>query len=209
MKKLLFCFVALTSINTYKATAQQTATLEINKVLRPAQTFEVGGKVEDVEDALVDFFKARGVKKEKLKGGVLYFKNAKVEGIPVTMDYCFGVDKKSKKEKDVSTILMVTSTGTDSFTTATSNYYTATTALGKKLETVVIPLALMDKKIKDAEKEINNTTNDVKDLEKKKGKIEKDIEETQQKVAAQKTALDALQTQKATLQKQQDEIFKQ
>lgn len=120
MKKILFS--ALVMATSYISFGQvYDGMVEYNKKDQPAVMSDYKFPEETVEKALKEKLEKLGLKVKSSKG-FLVAGNSIISSIaPGPMDYAFKVDRKSKKEKDITTVSMVMTSGDVSNTAANSS----------------------------------------------------------------------------------------
>lgn len=183
MKKIFVLFVALFFLVTIQDIKAQTtySNLEIGTFKRPALFIEAEGNSDDVEAAVIDYFKVKGYKREKVKGGIIKFSSARVDKVGTTLDYYFKVDKKNKKE---SNIWFATGTTADAYTDSTNtDTWRMLNEFSAFLKATVFPYYATDKKLTQKQKDLKGHQEDLSDLEKQKQKLEKEIEEKKKDIA--------------------------
>jgi predicted RNase H-like nuclease (RuvC/YqgF family) len=139
-----------------------------------------------------------GYKGKESKGFIVY----KAVRMPVlgseAYDLYFSVDKKSKREKDISNVTMMISMGSDDFVTEKSDpglIQNVKTYLDNLHNMVSIydhhqQIAEQEEVVKKLEKKVSGLSDDAEDLLKKKKKLEKEIEENFKEQADQQKELE-------------------
>ncbi len=193
MKKILLSAIILFSAACATAQARLSAA-DYNKVLQPAVEIEIPFNEKTVMKTIVDNIEKRGYRGKDSKGYTV-FKGVLIPEIgPAAYDLYFKTDRKSRKEKDITILTMLISSGFERFigdTTDSKVIDNAKAFLNKQVDAVIAyDLELQVKEQDDvaakADKKYNNLVEDGNDLAKKKEKLEKDIAENIQKQAEQK-----------------------
>jgi hypothetical protein len=143
---------------------------------------------------IIENIEKRGYRGKDNKGYTV-FKGVMIPEIgPVAYDLYFKTDRKSRKEKDITILTMMVSSGFEKFigdTTDSKVIDNAKTFLNNQTAAVIAyDLELQVKEQEEltakADKKYNNLVEDGQDLLKKKEKLEKDIADNTQKQAEQK-----------------------
>jgi hypothetical protein len=110
MKKILLS-VIITAVSYLSFGQVYDGTVSYNKKEQPAVISDYKFPQETVEKALRDKLQSLGLK-VKSSRGFLIASNSIISNIAaIPMDYAFKIDRKSKKEKDVTTVYMVMTVG--------------------------------------------------------------------------------------------------
>lgn len=171
---------------------------EYQKAEREAIVNEVPFEEDMIVKAIYDTLEKLGYKGKESKGFMVY-KEVKMPTLGNdAYDLYFAVDKKSKKEKNVSNVTMMISKGFENFITEKSD-----PGLVRNAKTYLDGLrnivAIYDKNqqvieqedvVKKLEKKIEGLTEDAQDLQKKKKKLEKEIEDNTKEQANRQEELD-------------------
>jgi hypothetical protein len=193
MKKILLS--AAVFLITFTAFSQaRTATAEINKVMQPAIETEIPFEEKTVLKSLNEKMEKRGYKGKDNKGYTIYKGVSMAELGSGSYDLYFKTDRKSRKEKDITILTMLISSGNEKFVGETDDatlYTNAKNFLDNHVESATAyDLELQIKEQQElsqkADKKYNNLVEDGQDLVKKKEKIEKEIVENTQKQVDQK-----------------------
>lgn len=174
-------------IAVYTAAIAQsyTGTAEYKKMSRQAILSEVSFLDKVVEAAIQDSLEKLGYKPKESKGFMVY-KGVKLAALAKEpLDIYLAVERKSRKEKEISVITMLLSRGEDNFITqgvdpgiienAKSFLNGFTNYIGSyDLEQQISELEEI--RVTN-EKKTTSLVNDAEDLQKKRKKIEKDLED--------------------------------
>lgn len=200
MKKILLALMAvIVSVDSYSQSRLVTATYQ--KTPQPAIETEIPFPEKTVSDAIDDKLQKSGYKGKEGKGFVVY-KGVRLSEIgPDTYDLYFGTDRKSKKEKDITKVTMMVSSGYEKFIGDTTNAVIINYAR-RYMDSLTSVVAAYDLEqqiteqesvVKKADKKMVNLVDDGHDLLKKKAKLEREIEENMQEQTSQKTELEKQQ----------------
>jgi hypothetical protein len=197
MKKIIV-LVLLFVLNTKTDAQSRTSMVEYQKTDREAIVNEVPFPEDMITKAIQDTLEKMGYKGKESKGFIAY-KGVKIPALgSEAYDLYFSVDKKSKREKDISNVTMMISKGFDAFVTEKSDpglVRNAKAYLDNLRNTVAIydkaqQISEQEEVVKKSEKKIENLTEDGQDLQKKKKKLEKEIEENIKEQADQQKELE-------------------
>ena len=184
--------------------AESTITYDKQQV--PGYTIEAPFSPGLVEDAMKERFKKMGVKGKENKGFWEY-KNVVVPEIRQDhVDAYIKIDRKSKKQKDISVVsLILTEPGIepgapDSVVTAARGAKPAIEAVGAfglltslnshtEAHSTELDIKTLEDEVKKAEKKNNDLVKDGEDLERKLKNIQDDISDNKSKQAKQAAAL--------------------
>ena len=184
MKKLIV-FVLMVALYSISEAQSRTSKLEYQKTDREAIVNEIPFPEDMIVKAIEDTLEKLGYKGKESKGFTVY-KGVKLPALGnEAYDLYFAVDKKSKKEKNISQVTMMISKGFDSFVTEKSDpglVQNAKTYLDSLRNTIAVydlqqQISAQEEEVKKTEKKVAGLSEDADDLQKKKKKIEKEIEE--------------------------------
>lgn len=193
MKKI-FLSAAIFFITATAFAQARTATAEYNKVMEPAVETEIPFEEKTVMKSLIEKMENKGYKGKESKGYTIFRGVNMPEIGPGTYDFYFKTDRKSRKEKDITILTMLVSTGNEKFigeTDDSSVFTNAKNFLDKHNESATaydLELQIKDQQEASdkAAKKYNNLVEDGQDLVKKKEKLEKEIVDNTKKQADQK-----------------------
>jgi hypothetical protein len=182
-----------------------TATVDYQKVSREALVNEVNYSDNTVSGAIEENMRKNGVKGKSSKGFIVYKGIAIPELGSGSYDLYFSVDRKSKKEKEISSITMMISKGEDNFITSASDpeiMSKAKTYLDNLWDMISVydleqQIGAQEDLVKKNEKKLKNLAEDGTDLEKKRKKIEEEIKDN---VTAQTSQQEELDNQRKILE---------
>ena len=183
--KRMIVFVLILALFANAGAQSRTGTVEYQKTDREAIIHEVPFSEDMITKAIQDTLEKMGYKGKESKGFIVY-KGVKMPELgSEAYDLYFSVDKKSKKEKDVSKVTLMISTGFDNFITEKSHpalVRNAKTYLDSLRNTIAIydrnqQIAEQEEVVKKLEKKVSGLSDDGEDLQKKKKKLEKEIED--------------------------------
>lgn len=183
MKRILVicCFVLPFSI-----LAQSRPTeVEYQKQLRPAIVNDIPFPQSTIEDAIKDHFTKMGYKASSSKGFIIFKGVGMKDWGAGGYDLYFMADKKSRKEKDLSTVTMMISKGFDEFVSNSSDaalFGKAQSYLDSLRNTIAVydleqQIIAQENEVKKAVKKAADLEDEAKELEKKKRKLEDEIAE--------------------------------
>lgn len=193
--KQLFLSVVVTIIALSAIGQARTATAEYNKTVQPAIEIEIPFEEKTVMKSMVEKMEKKGYRGKENKDYMVFKGVTMSELGNGTYDIYFKAERKSRKEKEISILVMLISIGYEKFLGETDDatlFNNARDFLNKHTESAVAyDLELQVKEqtetTEKAAKKYNNAVEDGEDLVKKKEKIEKEIEENKQKQAELKT----------------------
>ncbi len=190
---MVFCFVS-----SCVFAQARNASVEYLKTKRDAVAIDLPFSENTVYNAIVDEFQKRGYKGKENKD-FLVFKEVKIQEMgDKALDYYFLTERKSKNEKDATTLSLALSRNLDQFITESSDnifndakkfldefrntayYYDIEEQIKGQQEVVV-----------KSEKKLTILVEDGKDLDKKKKKIEEQIDTNNQNQISQKNDVEA------------------
>jgi hypothetical protein len=190
---MVFCFVS-----SCVFAQARNASVEYLKTKRDAVAIDLPFSENTVYNAIVDEFQKRGYKGKENKG-FLVFKEVKIQEMgDKALDYYFLTERKSKNEKDATTLSLALSRNLDQFITESSDnifndakkfldefrntayYYDIEEQIKGQQEVIV-----------KSEKKLTTLVEDGKDLDKKKKKIEEQIDTNNQNQISQKNDVEA------------------
>jgi hypothetical protein len=191
--RYLFTILLATGIFTVAAQSH-TETVSYQKINRQAIVAEIPFPEKTVRDAIDDKMQQMGYKGKDVKGFTVY-KGVRLSDLGNdSYDLYFAADRKSRKEKDYSSLTLMLSKGFDSFV-ADSNDSKLINNAKTYIDSIKIMIGAYDLEqqiiaqedaIKKADKKYTNLVEDGQSLEKKKKNIENDIAENIKNQASQK-----------------------
>lgn len=177
---LLFGFLFCAS---YAFSQAQYKFIDFKNVQRPAIVYDVPYPEKTVDGALADKFSKMGYKGKESKGFTMYRGVSMPELGPGNYDIYIAMDKRSRKEKDITTVTMLLSRGNDNFVSDSAD--APLIANGKKfLESLVTSTTAYDleqqilaqaEAVKKEEKRLKNYGDEADDMQKRKMKLEQQI----------------------------------
>ena len=178
------------------------------KTTQPAAVIELNYAHAVVQDALNDYLSKKGRSKgNDIKGFTTYRNTQPVQGDSVNADLYFKVERKSRKEKEVTTVSLLL-TAPDAGAAPTNVHYMSMSQAKDFLNGLVPTIDSYDLelKIKDqnkiitkAESKYKDLISDGQDLEKKRASIEKNIAENKQQQQKQVSEIEGQKQILATL----------
>jgi hypothetical protein len=183
-----FAFVAASMAQSH------TETVAYQKINRQAVVAEIPFPEKTVRDAIDNKMEQMGYKGKDVKGFTVY-KGVRLADLGSdSYDLYFAADRKSRKEKDYSTLTLMISKGFDSFAADSTDSRLMSNAKGY-LDSIKVMIGAYDLEqqiiaqedaIKKADKKYSNLVDEGVSLEKKKKNIEKDIQDNIKDQANQK-----------------------
>ena len=163
----------------------QTRSTEVDyqKQSRPALVNDVPFPSATIEKAIEDTFSKMGYKSINSKGYTVY-KGVRLPQLGTdSYDVYFMVDKKSRKDKENSTVTMMVTKGFDAFVSRSSDaavFERSQTYLDSLRNMIAIydleqQITAQQEEVKKADKKSADLEDEAKSLEKKKRKLEEDI----------------------------------
>lgn len=197
MKKAIILVTILFAASSSFAQAR-LATAEFNKTQQPAIETEIPFEEKTVMKSLVDKMEKKGYKGKESKG-YMVFKGVSLPELGAgTYDLYFKTDRKSRKEKDITILTMMVSSGFEKFISETDN---ATAVDGAKTflngQTAHATEYDLEQQIKEQDEVVTKYDKKLKDLAedsaslvKKKEKLEKEMTENKEKQKDQAAELE-------------------
>lgn len=197
MKYILtfICSIAFLASATAQSRTQSVAYQKIN---RQAVVNEIPFPEKTVRDAIENNLSQLGYKGNSTKGFTVY-KGVRLPALGIdAYDLYFSADRKSRKEKEYSTLTLMIAKGLDNFV-ADSTDATLITNAKNYLDSIKIMIGAYDleqqiiaqeDEIKKVDKKYNSLIDDGQSLEKKRKSIEQDIEDNKKNQASQQAELD-------------------
>ena len=185
MKKYLLFITSILFLSSTVHSQAQYKFIDFKDVQRPGIVYDLSYPEKTVDGALSDKFGRLGYKGKETKGFTMYRAVSLPELGPGNYDLYFAMDKRSRKEKDVTTVTMLISKGNENFVTDSSdaqliangktfleNLLTGVTAYD--LEQQILSQADV---VKKEEKRLKTYGDDADDMQKRKKKLEQQIEQ--------------------------------
>lgn len=187
MDKRLFILVGFMFFGGYGFTQPQYKFIDFKNVQRPAIVYDIPYPEKTVDGAVADKFSKMGYKGKESKGFTLYRNVSTQELGPGNYDLYIAMDKRSRKDKDVTTVTMLMSRGNENFVSDSADAQLI--ANGKKfLENLVTGTTAYDLEqqilaqaevIKKEERRLKNYGDEADDMQKRKRKLEQQIIQNQ------------------------------
>jgi hypothetical protein len=172
-------------------------TVEYAKVNRQAVVNDIPFPEKTVRDAIDNKMEQMGYKGKDAKGFTVY-RGVRLPALGTELyDLYFSADRKSRKDKDNSSLTLIISKGFDNFVADSTDTRLMGNAKGY-LDSIKITIAAYDLEqqivaqedaVKKADKKYSNLIDDAASLEKKRKSIEKDIEDNKKDQANQQNEL--------------------
>lgn len=181
------------------STAQsRTATVEYQKINRQSVVNEIPFPEKTIRDAIDEKMEQMGYKGKDSKGFTVY-KGVRLSDLGNdSYDLYFMADRKSRKEKENSTLTLMISKGFDNFASDSSDARLMQNAKGY-LDSITNMIAAYDLEqqiiaqedaVKKADKKYTSLIDDGQSLEKKRKNIEQDIEDNKKNQTGQQSEIE-------------------
>lgn len=214
MKRVLLLLIAAFVFSVPSWSQAYESEITYGKKKQKAITIDYGYPQEAVENAIVKKLESMGQSGKEQKGlfnkdkGFIVFKDATVVDVSdATMDYVIKVERKSRKEKDETTLYMVLQkNGEDAVTTLDSySVGKAKTFLNNLLPEIEeanleLQITAQDETVVKSEKKFKDLQDEKSDLEKKLKKNSENLENQQKLIDTQRQALDGLKAKRRVTQ---------
>lgn len=191
---LIGCWISSMSVHAQAV----LATAEYNKTMQPAITLDIPFPDKTVQAAMEDRMLKLGYKGKSNKGYIVFKAVRLPELGPDTYDLYFDAARKSRREKEMTVVTLLISSGYEKFIGDTTNLQVVNNAkqwLNSFPEAVVaydleVQISDQESAWKKAEKKSASLIDDGADLQKKLVKLQKEIEENTAQQAAQRTEVE-------------------
>jgi hypothetical protein len=203
MRHLLYLIAGLFFL--LPAQAQYNASeapVEYHKGDKVAAVIELPYPPDVVEDAIKEFLSKKGVKDSKYKGFSIFRSTRMYDSDLNVNDLHFKVERKSRKEKDVSVIYLLVGrpgeniglrTKDDRYKVDDGKGFLNNMVPSIEAHNLEVDIKNQDETLKKAEKKMKNLQDEQKELEKKLETNRKEQEKQTEEISKQKTTLEALQ----------------
>jgi hypothetical protein len=192
------------------------SSIDYDKKKQPAVTIDYPYSQEAVENAIVQKIEKMGHKSKTEKGlfnkdkGFIVFKDAYITDISADrMDYIVKVERKSRKEKDETTLyLILAKNGENAWTTLDAEGVRKAKAflngLQPEIEDANLELQIKDQEdnVTKSEKKFKDMTDEKASLEKKLKKLGEDIEKQQKDIENGRISLDGMKSKRRVVPQQ-------
>lgn len=177
----MIAFVAATSVFAQS----RNATVQYQDTKQPGIEFDVPFPEKTVARSIDDYFQKLGYKGKDTKGYLTY-KGVRLTQLgPDSYDLYFKTDRKSKKEKDATTVTMLISSGYEKFIGDTTDAHLIDSVknylngLTDRVAAYDLDQQIneQDDAVQKVSKKLTSLTSTGEDLQKKKNKIETEIAE--------------------------------
>ena len=191
--KFIISFIVFTAAFFAAAAQSRIVTVEYQKINRQAVVNEIPFPEKTIRDAINNKMELLGYKGKDSKGYTVYKSVRMPELGNEAYDLYFMADRKSRREKENSTLTLMLSKGFDSFVADSSDSNLMNNAK-KYLDSITNVIAAYDLEqqiiaqedaVKKADKKSANLIDDGVSLEKKRKNIEQDIADNRKNQASQ------------------------
>ncbi len=204
MKRILFLMiltVAVATVSIAQVSAVDGMVEYAKGQNKKTSVIELPYATETVENAIKESMTKKGYKLEKLKGDILVYRGVRLENDSEISDLHFKVERKSRKEKNVSMVHLIVGRSSENVALR-SDLDTHKSEYGKSFLNDLVPAVVayqlelnikeQDNTVKKAEKKLRSLEDDQKSLEKR-------LQDTEDKLAQNKKDQEA---QSVELEKQ-------
>ena len=177
MKKIILS-VIVTAISYLTFGQVYDGTVSYNKKEQPAVISDYKFPQETVEKALRDKLQSLGLKVKSSRGFLIASSSVISNIAAIPMDYAFKIDRKSKKEKDITTVFMVMTVGDVNNTPDnSSNAKTFLSDLAPAVDATNVDKMVSDQSdvVTKAQKKYKSLQDDQTSLEKKIRNLQDDL----------------------------------
>ena len=211
MKKIIYALILIFLFNVSSFAQAHYVFIDFKDGQKPGIQNDVPYTDKVVTGAIKSKLEKLGYKGKEAKGYDVY-RGVNLPELGLgTYDLYFKVDRKSKKEKDISTVTMLISKGNEIYVTETDDAQTienAKTFLNNLFVTAAAysldkEIIAQQETVNKSEKKYKSLVSDADDLQKRKRKLEQQIEENikdqknqQAEVEKQRQILESLKTRK-------------
>ena len=187
MKKLINILFFTLFVSVTANSQAHYVFIDFKDAQKPAIQNEFSYPEKTVNDAIQDRLNKMGYKGKDVKGYTVYRGVVLPELGNQPYDLYFKVDRKSRKDKDVSVVNMLISSGNENFISDSSDSRTINNAKNF-LDNLKTSIAAYDLQqlvntqgdaLTKAEKKLKSLQNDADDLQKRRKKLEQQIEDNQ------------------------------
>lgn len=194
MKRKFYLIAALCSLFTIGAFAQESSEgrNSFEGSDRPVYTIELNESEADAKEAFLDYMKTTANVKGSYKKGIYKFTGVVIPAVSAEkLDYYATINRKSKKEKDISVVNFYVSKGYDNYVSSKSDATIGAAALA-----FTTGLAAHAVKFRhgvnfaNQDKKVNKEQQKLKDLEAKVAKQEKELEKTKSQLESQRKSVE-------------------
>lgn len=213
MKKYLPLFICMLSMLWTQAQEITEGKVDHLRKDQPALIMELPYPPDVVEDAIKDYLNKKGSKSNSSRGYQL-FKDTKLSELDTEgSDLYFKVERKSRKEKDVSVVYFYVTKPNENFKATTTSAEMYNTSNARSFLSAMLPaveahnleveISAQEGAVKKAEKKYDRLTEDGEDMEKRLKQLQEDIEankkeleKQKQEIAKQKNILEAMRNKR-------------
>ncbi len=207
MNKILYTLITLLIFSTTVSSQSRYVFINFKDAQKPGVQNDFSYPQNIVSKAISDKMEKLGYKGKESKGITTYKSVLLPELGAATYDIYFKIDRKSRKEKDATSVTMLVSAGNENFITEADNSQTINNAkyfldnLIPGIQAFDLEQQIKDQEeaVKKAEKKYKNLQDDQDDLQKRRRKIEeqlsdnaKDQQNQQDEIAKQRQIFETL-----------------
>ncbi len=215
MKKVFFVLLGCLFLTGALTAQVREGEVEFNKIKRTVKQMEVNHAPEHVEQAVINRMSKSGYKHSKSKDWMIFKGVIDPKVSSETSDLYVKVERKSRKEKDVSVVSFFTSKPSDHTVATpmadhmlgaeTESFFGVITHHSRenKLEKEILE---QEDNLKKSQKKYDDLVKNQASLEKKIKDLQSDLESNKQKQESQKKELEDLQKALETLKQQRSPV---
>lgn len=203
MKRTLlsFCMLFITCLIYGQA---QEGTVEYQRSQQPAAVIELAYAPDIVTAAMNDYLSKKGKSKGSDIKGFTTFRNTQaIQGDSINADLYFKMERKSRKEKQVTVVSLLLTVPTDGSATASMHHLNmdqAKTYLNDLIPAIEaysleVEIKNQNEAVAKSESKYKSLANDGDDLDKKRVSIEKNAEDNRQNIQQNKNAQQSQMTE--------------
>ena len=200
MKKYLPLFICMLSMLWAQGQEIAEGKVDHHRKDQPALIIELPYPPDVVEDAIKDYLNKKGSKNTSSRGYQL-FKDTKLSELDTEgNDLYFKVERKSRKEKDVSVVyfyvtkpnenLKATTTSAEMHNTHRARSFLAAMLPALEAHNLEVEITGQEGAVKKAEKKYDRLTEDGQDMEKRLKQLQEDIENNKKEQEKQKQEIE-------------------
>jgi len=200
MKKYLPLFICMLSMLWAQGQEIAEGKVDHHRKDQPALIIELPYPPDVVEDAIKDYLNKKGSKNTSSRGYQL-FKDTKISELDTEgNDLYFKVERKSRKEKDVSVVyfyvtkpnenLKATTASAEMHNTHSARSFLAAMLPAVEAHNLEVEISGQEGAVKKAEKKYDRLTEDGQDMEKRLKQLQEDIENNKKEQEKQKQEIE-------------------
>jgi hypothetical protein len=199
---MMLLFAVFSQFHAHTQSNTTESSIEYHKGDKVAAVIELPYPPDVVEEAIKDFLAKKGVKDSKYKGFSIFRSTRMYDSDLNVHDLHFKVERKSRKEKDVSVVYLLVGrpgenvglrTKDDRYKVDDGKGFLSNMAPSIEAYNLEVEIKNQDEVLKKAEKKMKNLQDEQKELQEKLEKNKKEQEKQTAELTKQKTTLEAMQ----------------